>query len=92
MLKVENIITRYGAIEALKGISLEAQHGEVTCLLGPNGAGKSLLLRLLNGLLVPTSGQIFWSENVGGIQENTLEQLLGRKSQKQKKLQTFTSF
>jgi branched-chain amino acid transport system ATP-binding protein len=41
MLKVENIVTRYGAIEALKGMSLEAQHGEVTCLLGPNGAGKT---------------------------------------------------
>jgi len=51
MLKVENIVTRYGAIEALKGMSLEAQHGEVTCLLGPNGAGKTTTMFTIAGIL-----------------------------------------
>ena len=58
MLKVENIITRYGAIEALKGISLEAQHGEVTCLLGPNGAGKTTTMFTIAGILSSHSGSI----------------------------------
>ena len=58
MLKVENIITRYGAIEALKGISLEAQHGEVTCLLGPNGAGKTTTMFTIAGILNSHSGSI----------------------------------
>ena len=58
MLKVENIITRYGAIEALKGMSLDAQHGEVTCLLGPNGAGKTTTMFTIAGILSPHSGSI----------------------------------
>jgi branched-chain amino acid transport system ATP-binding protein len=58
MLKVENIVTRYGAIEALKGMSLEAQHGEVTCLLGPNGAGKTTTMFTIAGILSPHSGSI----------------------------------
>ena len=58
MLKVENIVTRYGAIEALKGMSLDAQHGEVTCLLGPNGAGKTTTMFTIAGILSPHSGPI----------------------------------
>ena len=58
MLKVENIVTRYGAIEALKGMSLDAQHGEVTCLLGPNGAGKTTTMFTVAGILSPHSGSI----------------------------------
>ena len=58
MLKVENIVTRYGAIEALKGMSLEAQHGEVTCLLGPNGAGKTTTMFTIAGILSSHSGSI----------------------------------
>ena len=73
MLKVENIITRYGAIEALKGMSLEAQHGEVTCLLGPNGAGKTTTMKMVAGLLKPSEGRIL----VGGI--DTAEDPVGAK-------------
>ena len=58
MLKVENIVTRYGTIEALKGMSLDAQHGEVTCLLGPNGAGKTTTMFTIAGILSPHSGSI----------------------------------
>ena len=58
MLKVENIVTRYGAIEALKGVNLEAQRGEVTCLLGPNGAGKTTTMFTIAGILSPHSGSI----------------------------------
>lgn len=58
MLKVDNIVTRYGAIEALKGLSLEAREGKVTCLLGPNGAGKTTTLFTIAGILNSHSGRI----------------------------------
>ncbi len=54
MLKVDNIVTRYGTIEALKGLSLEASEGQVTCLLGPNGAGKTTTLFTITGILKRT--------------------------------------
>ena len=58
MLKVDNIVTRYGTIEALKGLSLEAREGQVTCLLGPNGAGKTTTLFTIAGILNSHSGSI----------------------------------
>lgn len=45
MLKVENINVYYGAIHALKGISVEVKEGEIVTLIGANGAGKSTILR-----------------------------------------------
>ena len=65
MLKVENIHTSYGAIEALRGVDLEANDGEVTCLLGPNGAGKTTLMMTIAGILQPGQGTIdFNGENL----------------------------
>lgn len=58
MLKINDLATAYGKIEALKGVSLLAQAGEVTCLLGPNGAGKSTLMLTLAGILKPQRGSI----------------------------------
>ena len=43
MLRVQDLVTAYGKIEALKGVSLEVAQGSITCLLGPNGAGKTTL-------------------------------------------------
>jgi cobalt/nickel transport system ATP-binding protein len=51
MLDVSDLVTTYGKIEALKGVSLRAEGGKITCLLGPNGAGKTTLMLHLNGLL-----------------------------------------
>ena len=51
MLKVENINVYYGAIHALKGISVEVKEGEIVTLIGANGAGKSTILRTISGLL-----------------------------------------
>ena len=65
MLKVENIHTSYGAIEALRGVDLEANDGDVTCLLGPNGAGKTTLMMTIAGILQPGQGTInFNGENL----------------------------
>ncbi|NCU16885.1 ABC transporter ATP-binding protein [Pallidibacillus pasinlerensis] len=63
MLKVDNINVYYGAIHALKGVSLEVNAGEIVTLIGANGAGKSTLLKTLSGLTRPKSGNIEYEGN-----------------------------
>jgi len=58
LLKLEGIQTFYGAIQALKGISIEVHEGEIVTLIGANGAGKSTTLRSINGLNHPRVGTI----------------------------------
>ncbi len=63
MLKVENINVYYGAIHALKGISVEVKEGEIVTLIGANGAGKSTILRTISGLLRTKTGNILFEGN-----------------------------
>jgi branched-chain amino acid transport system ATP-binding protein len=58
MLTLENVSVSYGAIEALTGINLQVNQGEVVTLIGANGAGKTTTLRTITGLLEPSEGQI----------------------------------
>ena len=58
MLSVRDLVTSYGSIEALRGISLDAVEGEITCLLGPNGAGKTTAMFTIAGILSATSGSV----------------------------------
>lgn len=58
MLKLSKVHTHYGKIEALKGLSLEVQQGEIVSLIGSNGAGKSTTLMAISGIIKPTKGQI----------------------------------
>ncbi len=58
MLEVADIATAYGKIEALRGVSLSAAKGRITCLLGPNGAGKTTLMLTIAGILKPRRGSI----------------------------------
>ena len=58
MLKVENLVVRYGMIEAIKGISFEVNDGEIVTLIGANGAGKTTTMHTISGLLKPTEGSI----------------------------------
>jgi branched-chain amino acid transport system ATP-binding protein len=58
MLEVRDVVTRYGAVEALRGVSLDVREGELVCLLGANGAGKSTLLKSIVGLLAPARGRV----------------------------------
>jgi branched-chain amino acid transport system ATP-binding protein len=58
MLNVVEIETWYGAIQALKGISLDVNQGEIVALLGANGAGKSTTIKTITGLLKPAKGRI----------------------------------
>jgi len=68
MLKIDNIHVYYGAIHAIKGISLEVNQGEIVTLIGANGAGKSTALRTISGLLKPKEGTIaFEGNSIGGV-------------------------
>nr|WP_053095181.1 ABC transporter ATP-binding protein [Moorella thermoacetica] len=68
LLKVENLDVYYGAIHALKGISLEVNEGEIVTLIGANGAGKSTTLNTICGLLRPRSGRItFQGQALNGL-------------------------
>jgi len=58
MLDVTDLVTAYGKIEALKGVTLRAERGRITCLLGPNGAGKTTLMMSIAGILAPQRGSI----------------------------------
>lgn len=59
MIRVENLVKRFGPIEAVKSISFTVNEGEIFGFLGPNGAGKSTTIKMLSTLLLPTSGQAF---------------------------------
>jgi branched-chain amino acid transport system ATP-binding protein len=58
MLRVEDVVTTYGAVRALDGVSLTVESGTITAVLGANGAGKTTLLRTVNGLVRPRAGRI----------------------------------
>jgi branched-chain amino acid transport system ATP-binding protein len=65
LLRLENVETFYGSIQALKGVSIEVHEGEIVTLIGANGAGKSTTLRSINGLNHPRRGTIeFGGKNI----------------------------
>lgn len=70
-LQVDALVKDYGAVRAVDGVSFGVARGEVVGLLGPNGAGKTTTLRMIAGILTPTSGRVL----VGGqdVRERPLE-------------------
>ena len=58
MIAIHDLVKQYGAFTAVDGVSLDVQPGEIHGFLGPNGAGKTTTLRMIAGLLKPTSGQV----------------------------------
>src|SRR5437588_12793012 len=58
ILQVENLVKRYGDVEAVRGVSFAVEEGEVFGLLGPNGAGKTTTVEILEGLRDPDGGQV----------------------------------
>ncbi len=58
MIRVENLVKKYGELEAVAGISFEIPEGEIFAFLGPNGAGKTTTIKMLTTLLRPTSGKV----------------------------------
>lgn len=61
MLEVKDLVTSFGSVIALDGVSFTAQESKITTVIGANGAGKSTLLRTISGLEHPASGSITWS-------------------------------
>ena len=59
MIEFRNVYKNFGKLEVLKGINLKIEKGEVVTLIGPSGSGKSTILRCMNLLEKPTSGQVF---------------------------------
>jgi branched-chain amino acid transport system ATP-binding protein len=68
LLKIESLRVAYGRIEALRGIDLEVDTGEIVTLLGANGAGKTTTLRTISGMIAPLGGSItFDGERIDGL-------------------------
>jgi branched-chain amino acid transport system ATP-binding protein len=61
LLEVRDIKVHYGKVEAVKGVSLQVEAGDIVTLLGANGAGKTTILKTISGLKYPTSGEIWFS-------------------------------
>jgi branched-chain amino acid transport system ATP-binding protein len=76
LLELEDVHTFYGAIEALKGISLTVYDGEIVTLIGSNGAGKSTTLRTISGLNAPREGRVvFGGEEISGLPGHEIAEL-----------------
>ena len=68
LLDIRNLVVRYGEIEALRGVTIAVEAGQVVTLLGANGAGKSTTLRAISGLAKPASGDIlFDGSSIAGL-------------------------
>src|SRR5207302_6701346 len=67
-LRLENVHASYGPVEVLFGIDMECRDGEIVALLGTNGAGKTTVLRVISGVLKPSSGAVeFEEESLVGV-------------------------
>jgi branched-chain amino acid transport system ATP-binding protein len=76
LLEVNDLHTFYGNIEALKGVSLRVEQGEVVTLIGSNGAGKSTTLRSISGLTPPREGSIkFDGKEIGEVPPQEIVQM-----------------
>jgi ABC-type branched-subunit amino acid transport system ATPase component len=66
ILRVDNVVSGYGSMEVLHGVTLEAEEGQIVTVLGPNGAGKTTLLRSIFGVVHPWNGKVaFKDEDIG---------------------------
>ena len=82
MIELKDVHKSFGANEVLKGITAAVQKGEVVCIIGPSGSGKATILRCLNGLESYEAGDILVAVDAGNREEEALEILEGRDSQR----------
>lgn len=76
MLEINNLSVNYGGIQALQGINLTVNEGEIVTLIGANGAGKTTTLRTISGLVAPRFGQILYNgKNVTDLRPDQIVQL-----------------
>jgi branched-chain amino acid transport system ATP-binding protein len=76
MLEIKNLTVNYGAITALRGISLEVRKGDIVTLIGANGAGKTTTLRAISGLLKVQSGEVLYEgRNIANLPAHQIVKL-----------------
>lgn len=68
LLECKNLTKNYGGRTAVDHVNLTLESGHIIGLLGPNGSGKTTLIKMINGLLTPTSGEIYMNQNPVGIE------------------------
>lgn len=76
LIRIENLTKTYNGLIALNNISLSIESGKIIGLLGPNGSGKTTLIKLINGLLTPTSGNIYIKGNKPGVETKKIVSFL----------------
>ena len=79
ILRCENLCKSYGKKPALENVCLSVEPGRVTGLLGPNGSGKTTLIKLVNGLLSPTSGKVLINGEEPGVETKAMVSYLSDK-------------
>ncbi|MBO6638423.1 MAG: sugar ABC transporter ATP-binding protein [Roseitalea sp.] len=62
LISLKNVTKSYSGMIALSGINIDTYPGEIHCLLGDNGAGKSTLIKIMSGVVQPTSGEVYWKD------------------------------
>ena len=72
LLRTENLTKRYGQTLALNNVNITLSGGKIVGLLGPNGSGKTTLIKLINGLLTPTSGSLTVGGNAPGVETKSI--------------------
>ena len=72
ILECKNLTKRYGRTQALSGINLSLKAGRIIGLLGPNGSGKTTMIKLINGLLTPTGGEILIDGMAPGVKTTSI--------------------
>jgi len=75
MLRVENLVVRYGDIRAVKGISFHVERGEILALVGANGAGKTTTLRAISGMLSSEGSVTLQGQNLRGLSPDRILRL-----------------
>ena len=80
ILECDNLTKRFGSVEALTDVSFSVEPGRIVGLLGPNGSGKTTMIKLINGLLTPTSGQVLIDGEAPGKRSHSLVSYLPDRS------------